>query len=96
MVVKEIQRITGMTSKEIERRWKGNSSEMENFLLSLQNPSPYTPVVSEQQSQQVLGCGIDTLKAIPDASIDSIISDIPYGIDHDEWDVLHSNKTKPY
>lgn len=25
------------------------------------------------------------------ASVQAIVTDIPYGIDHDEWDVLHSN-----
>lgn len=31
------------------------------------------------------------LSRIPTNSIHSIISDIPYGINYDEWDVLHSN-----
>lgn len=31
------------------------------------------------------------LKNIPDCSIDVVISDIPYGIDFDSWDVKHDN-----
>lgn len=38
-----------------------------------------------------LGDSIQLLKAIPDSSVHLILSDIPYGISFDEWDVLHSN-----
>jgi site-specific DNA-methyltransferase (adenine-specific) len=31
------------------------------------------------------------LKLMPDESIDIVLTDIPYGINYDEWDVLHSN-----
>ncbi|HEM6341997.1 TPA: site-specific DNA-methyltransferase [Streptococcus suis] len=34
------------------------------------------------------------LKQIPTNSVHAIISDIPYGIDYDDWDVLHSNNNK--
>ncbi len=37
------------------------------------------------------GNSIDIIKTIPDNFVHAIISDIPYGICHDEWDVLHSN-----
>ena len=37
------------------------------------------------------GDAIKKLKEIPDNSIDICISDIPYGINYDEWDVLHEN-----
>lgn len=35
---------------------------------------------------------IEVLKALPDKSVDVVISDIPYGIDFASWDILHSNK----
>lgn len=35
---------------------------------------------------------IKVLKALPDKSVDVVISDIPYGIDFASWDILHSNK----
>ena len=35
---------------------------------------------------------LELMKNIPDGSIDMILSDIPYGIGIDEWDVLHNNK----
>lgn len=38
-------------------------------------------------------CGncLDEIKKIDDNSIHAIISDIPYGIGYDDWDVLHNN-----
>lgn len=38
-----------------------------------------------------LGNSIELLKEIPINSIHHCISDIPYGISYDEWDVLHNN-----
>lgn len=37
------------------------------------------------------GDGIKIIKNLPDNSIHLILSDIPYGISFDKWDVLHSN-----
>lgn len=39
----------------------------------------------------ITGDCIDILKTLPDDSIHAIISDIPYGISYDDWDVLHHN-----
>jgi site-specific DNA-methyltransferase (adenine-specific) len=39
----------------------------------------------------IRGNSIEILKSIPSESIHAIISDIPYGIGHDDWDVLHKN-----
>ncbi|WP_317178483.1 site-specific DNA-methyltransferase [Pectobacterium sp. HCp5_1] len=36
------------------------------------------------------------IKKIPDNSVDLILSDIPYGIGADEWDVLHKNTNTAY
>lgn len=35
---------------------------------------------------------LEVMKDIPDRSVDAIITDMPYGIDFSEWDVLHNNK----
>ena len=37
------------------------------------------------------GDALTLIKEIPDSSIHLILSDIPYGISFDDWDVLHSN-----
>src|SRR5574344_211956 len=34
---------------------------------------------------------LETLKQFDDKSVDIVISDIPYGINYDEWDILHEN-----
>lgn len=36
------------------------------------------------------------LRSLPNESVDLILSDIPYGIGHDEWDVLHNNSNSAY
>lgn len=42
------------------------------------------------------GDSIELIKQIEDNSIHAIISDIPYGIGCDDWDVLHSNTNSAY
>ncbi|GHU96688.1 modification methylase HindIII [Spirochaetia bacterium] len=42
------------------------------------------------------GDSIELIKHIADSSIDLILSDIPYGIGVDDWDVLHDNTNNAY
>lgn len=42
----------------------------------------------------ILGDCLDKLKVIPSNSVHAIITDIPYGINFSEWDILHENKNK--
>lgn len=46
----------------------------------------------------ILMCGdsINLIKDIPDNSCHLILSDIPYGIGCDDWDVLHNNTNSAY
>lgn len=44
----------------------------------------------------VHGDSIQEIKGIDTESIDLILSDIPYGIGFDTWDVLHSNNNSAY
>lgn len=46
--------------------------------------------------QIIQGNSIELIKKIDDHSIHAIISDIPYGIGYDDWDVLHSNTNSAY
>lgn len=39
----------------------------------------------------IVADGINAVKSIPEASIHLILSDIPYGIGLEDWDVLHNN-----
>lgn len=38
-----------------------------------------------------LGDSIQLIKTVDDESVHLILSDIPYGISYDEWDILHKN-----
>ncbi|MBR6192748.1 MAG: site-specific DNA-methyltransferase [Treponema sp.] len=42
------------------------------------------------------GDSIVLIKNVPDESIHLILSDIPYGIGYEEWDVLHDNTNSAY
>lgn len=48
-------------------------------------------MIDTNKSHIILGNCIEKMKEIPDNSIDLILSDIPYGISYDDWDVLHNN-----
>lgn len=48
------------------------------------------------ENRLILGDSLEEMKNIPDQSIDLILSDIPYGIGIDDWDVLHSNTNSAY
>ena len=39
----------------------------------------------------MFGDCLERMKEIPDGSVDMILSDIPYGIDFDQWDITHKN-----
>ena len=47
-------------------------------------------VVKENYSLMLGDC-LERMKEIPDGSVDVCISDIPYGIDFDTWDITHNN-----
>ena len=42
------------------------------------------------------GDSLQLIKGIEDCTIHAIISDIPYGIGYDDWDVLHNNTNSAY
>ena len=44
----------------------------------------------------ICGDSIELIKAVETDSVHAIISDIPYGINCDEWDVLHDNRNSAY
>jgi site-specific DNA-methyltransferase (adenine-specific) len=58
--------------------------------LALSQPS------SEVINTVVAADGIESLKSIASDSVHLILSDIPYGIGLDEWDVLHDNTNSAY
>lgn len=44
----------------------------------------------------IQGDSIEIVKSFDENSVHSIISDIPYGIGYDSWDILHDNKNSAY
>ena len=50
----------------------------------------------QSENRCLLGDCVELLRTIPDNSIDMILSDIPYGIGLDDWDVLHNNTNSAY
>lgn len=44
------------------------------------------------ENKLFLGNSIEVMQSISSNSIDCIISDIPYGIGYEDWDILHDNK----
>lgn len=40
----------------------------------------------------VVGDSTELLASLPDASVHLVLSDIPYGVGSDDWDVLHANR----
>jgi site-specific DNA-methyltransferase (adenine-specific) len=47
--------------------------------------------IEQWMNTVIAGDGIAALSQLPDASVHLILSDIPYGISIDQWDVLHAN-----
>ena len=43
--------------------------------------------VITEDLQLLFGDCLERMKEIPDGSVDAIVSDIPYGIDFDVWDI---------
>ena len=52
----------------------------------------------DQQLQSSVQCGdsIELIRKLADNSIDLLLSDIPYGIGLDDWDILHANTNSAY
>ena len=44
----------------------------------------------------IQGDSIEIVKTFPSSSVHAIISDIPYGIGLEDWDILHSNTNSAY
>jgi site-specific DNA-methyltransferase (adenine-specific) len=52
--------------------------------------------LQEFNNQIICGDGVLLIKALPNESVHAIVSDIPYGIGYDEWDVLHANTNSAF
>ena len=52
----------------------------------------------QESIENIIQCGdsIELIKELPNDSIHLILSDIPYGIGLDDWDILHANTNSAY
>jgi len=72
---------------------------LEEICKRMENSVPRSgPRVSKPYVESQFHCAdsLERLGEIPDESIDCILSDIPYGIGLDSWDVLHANTNSAY
>lgn len=53
-------------------------------------------MTDDNNNRILIGDSLELLKTIPDNSIHMILSDIPYGIGLDDWDILHNNSNSAY
>ena len=61
------------------------------------NPPMRSPVQSASPLNQIIeGDSVLRIKEIPSSSVHLILSDIPYGIGAEDWDVLHDNTNSAY
>lgn len=59
-------------------------------MMSLRRKIDMKDVITENY-QLMFGDCLERMKEIPSGSVDVCISDIPYGIDFDHWDITHKN-----
>ncbi len=75
-----------MSIKEKKKAIKNHEEQLKALLLNI----PKNPL-SEYINTITLGDCMNHLSQIPPDSVHLFVSDIPYGINLDEWDVLHNN-----
>ena len=72
-----------------EEEKKSLIEKKKNLLNGLNNLDNPNNVIEENQI--LLGDCMDYLPLLKPNSVDMVLSDIPYGINLDEWDVIHNN-----
>ncbi len=68
---------------------------LERSQITELGPDPWTRG-PRRESQLLCADSRTVLAELPEASVDMILSDIPYGIGLDGWDVLHANANAAY
>src|SRR5690606_36835613 len=95
----------GVTKTRLRRQMSGRErlsttagSVLEGIILRARGSRPQMNRVQSPSVAEgvVAGDSISLVKSLPSASVDMILSDIPYGIGLDDWDVLHDNQNSAY
>ncbi len=77
---------------------KDAEATLHAFIEAAESPARAAPRVERPAlpSSMVHADSREYLKTMPDETVDLILSDIPYGIGLDDWDVLHTNTNSAY
>ena len=69
-----------------------------DILKLTKKPAAEVPRIAAPTLDSKIVCAnsLDYLKKIPDSTVSMILSDIPYGIGQDDWDILHKNTNSAY
>lgn len=89
---KELLELDGNDASKIELRIKEIVQKREVII----NEQIEKDFLNKNINKILLGDAIDYLKKLPSESIDMVVSDIPYGINLDEWDVFHKNTNSAF
>jgi len=82
------------SSVDYDGKLKQLQDELKNYELKVSqliNAEDHKKSIDVFLDKIILGDCMDYLPQIPAESVHAFISDIPYGINLDEWDVLHKN-----
>lgn len=88
----KFERIKNRDISKIEARIKNLEDKRKKLLEELIEED----FLKENINKVLLGDCVDYLKKLPSESIDLVVSDIPYGINLDAWDVFHDNTNSAF
>lgn len=89
------QKLETIKNKNTEKI-DGEIKELENKRSCFLEKFIEKDFLDKNMNKILLGDAIDYLKKLPSESIDMVVSDIPYGINLDEWDVFHKNTNSAF
>ncbi len=97
-----LARKLGVSLELLERVSEGSfallpepQERLRQFLAQIGNQQNKPVSLSPEAAEGVWqGDSIQLLASLPENSVDMILSDIPYGISLEEWDVLHENRNR--
>lgn len=100
-----LARKLGVTPSRLRRQRQGKErlgrvagGILEQIVLRSQRPGESRARVESPSLPDGVFCAdsVEYVRSLPTSSVDMILSDIPYGIGLEDWDVLHDNKNSAY
>lgn len=89
----ELIKASPIDKSEIQKKIKELKIELNTFINEYKSSTKNTSIIESESliNKVTLGNSIELLAQIPDNSVHLCLSDIPYGINLDDWDILHGN-----